>query len=195
MNSSQETKTENESTSHFGRFRRFEEEISELKKNLQKYEEQNQNLTNNIKKLKEQYNNKINEIKELENKYKKEIKILKKHLLIAENKIKELNQINNNYSNNQNLSKKNILKANTIKILNDIECNHSMHKISSSEKDDASFILNKTTNIRKRQGSSLSSASSIDRVEKYLKRKYSTLKSQKTLKTSSIIKLQKKRKT
>ena len=32
MNSSQDTKTENESTNHFGRFLRFEEEISELKK-------------------------------------------------------------------------------------------------------------------------------------------------------------------
>ena len=32
MNSSKDTKTENESTNHFGRFRRFEEEISELKK-------------------------------------------------------------------------------------------------------------------------------------------------------------------
>ena len=67
-----------------------------------------------------------------------------------------------------------------------------MHKISSKEKDDLSFLLNKTTNIRKRQGSSLSAASSIDKIEKYLKRKYSTLKSQKTQKTSSIIKIKKK---
>ena len=31
MNSSQDTKTENESASNYGRFRRFEEEISNLK--------------------------------------------------------------------------------------------------------------------------------------------------------------------
>ena len=199
MNSSQDTKTENESTNHLGRFRRFEEEISDLKTDLQKYEEQNKNLSNNIKKLKEDYNNKINEIKELENKYRKENKSLKKKLLLSENKIKELNQINNNFcNNNKNISKKNILKTNinnnTIKILNDIESNHSMHKVSSKEKEDLSFLLNKTTNIRKRQGSSLSAASSIDRIEKYLKRKYSTLKSQKTQRTASVIKLKKKEK-
>ena len=196
MNSSQDTKTENESTNHFGRFRRFEEEISELKINLQNYEEQNKNLKNNIKKLKELYNNKVNEIKELEIKYKKDNKSLKKQLLLAENKIKQLNEVNSNY-NNKNTQKKNMFKANknnnSIQILNDIETNNSMHKISSSkEKDDLSFLLNKTTNIRKSQGSSLSATSSIDRIEKYLKRKYSTLKSQKSQKTASVLKLKKK---
>ena len=94
-------------------------------------------------------------------------------------------------------SKKNIFKANknnnSIQILNEIECNNSnsMHKKSSKEKDDLSFLLNKTTNIRKSQAS-LSATSSIDRIEKYLKRKYSTLKSQKTQRTSSILKLKKK---
>ena len=196
MNSSQDTKTENESTNHFGRFRRFEEEISELKINLQNYEEQNKNLKNNIKKLKELYNNKVNEIKELEIKYKKDNKLLKRQLLLAENKIKQLNEVNSNY-NNKNTQKKNMFKANknnnSIQILNDIETNNSMHKISSSkEKDDLSFLLNKTTNIRKSQGSSLSATSSIDRIEKYLKRKYSTLKSQKSQKTASVLKLKKK---
>ena len=48
--------------------------------------------------------------------------------------------------------------------------------------------------MRKREGSSLSATSSLDRIEKYLKRKYSTLKSQKTQKTSSVLKLRKKEK-
>ena len=93
------------------------------------------------------------------------------------------------------MQKKNVFKTNksnnSIQILNDIESNHSMHKKSSKEKDDLSFLLNKTTNIRKSQAS-LSATSSIDRIEKYLKRKYSTLKSQKTQRTSSILKLKKK---
>lgn len=197
INSSQDTKTENESTNHFGTFRRFEEEILELRKKLQNYEDQNNNLSNNIKKLKEQYNDKLNEIKDLENKYKKESKLLKKQLLLAENKIKQLNEINSNYYN-KNLKKNNVLKTNksnnSIQILNDIESNHSMHKKSSKEKVDLSFLLNKTTNIRKSQGSSLSATSSIDRIEKYLKRKYSTLKSQKSQRTASILKLKKKEK-
>ena len=41
MNSSQDTKTENESISQVGKFRRFEEEISNLKKKISDYEEQN----------------------------------------------------------------------------------------------------------------------------------------------------------
>ena len=70
MNSSQDTKTENEKC-QLGKFRKFEEEILHLKIKMKKYEEQNKNLSNNIKKLKEENNNKINEIKEIENKYKK----------------------------------------------------------------------------------------------------------------------------
>ena len=203
MNSSQDTKTENEGNANFGRFRRFEEEIFNLKKNIQKYEEQNTNLSNNIKKLREQYNIKLNEIKELENKYKRENKLLKKQLLISENKIKQLNDINNSNLNynvkNFQLKKSDIFKKNknssSMQLLNDIESNHSIHKISGNkEKDDLSFLLNKTTNIRKREGSSLSATSSLDRIEKYLKRKYSTLKSQKTQKTSSVLKLRKKEK-
>ena len=196
MNSSQDTKTENESTTNLGRFRRFEEEISNLKKNLQNYLEQNQNLSNNLKILKEQYTNKVDEIKELENKYKKENKMLKKQLLLSENKIKQLTEINSNYNYKNMQSKKNIFKANksnnSIQIFNDLESNNSMYKISSKEKDDISFLLNKTTSIRKRQGNSLSAASSIDKIEKYLKRKYSTLKSQKTQRTSSKLKLKKR---
>ena len=128
-------------------------------------------------------NNKVKEIKELEIKYKKDNKLLKKQLLLAENKIKQLNEVNSNY-NNKNIKKKNMFKAtknnNSIQILNDIESIHFIHKISSSkEKNDLSFLLNKTTNIRKSQGSSLSATSSIDRIEKYLKRNNSTLQSQK----------------
>lgn len=200
MNSSQDTKTENESVSQYGKFRRFEEEILELKKELQKYKEQNKNLSNNIKKLKEENNNKINEIKDLENKYKKENKVLKKQLLILENKIKQLSELNSHstYNNKNTQQKKNIYKANknnnSMQVLNDVDSNNSMHKVSSKEKDDLSFILNKTTRLRKSQVSSLSATSSIDRIEKYLKRKYSTLKSQKTQRTSSILKLKRKEK-
>ena len=192
INSSQDTRTENDSTAQMGKFRKFEEEISDLKKKLQKYEEQNKNLSNNIKKLKEQYNNKNNEIQELENKYKKENKILKKQIQIAENKIKELIDINNN---TKNIQTKKITKTNKNNIsfqINHVESNNSMHKITSNEKDDLSFLLNKTTSIRKSQASSLSATSSVDKIEKYLKRKFSTLKSQKTQRTSSAIKLKKK---
>ena len=56
---------------------------------------------------------------------------------------------------------------------------------------DLSTLLNKTTTLRKNQ-SSLSATSSIDKIEKYLKRKYSTLKSQKTHKIPQAIKIKKK---
>ncbi len=200
MNSSQDTKTENESASQYGKFRRFEEEILELRKELQNYKEQNKNLSNNIKKLKEENTNKINEIKELENKFKKDNKILKKQLLMAENKIKQLTELtsNTNIENKKTQSKKNLFKTSknntSIQMLNDVESNNSIHKISSKEKEDLSFVLNKTTRLRKNHASSLSATSSIDRIEKYLKRKYSTLKAQKTQRTSSILKLKKKRK-
>ena len=200
MNSSQDTKTENESASQYGKFRRFEEEILELRKELQNYKEQNKNLSNNIKKLKEENNNKINEIKELENKFKKDNKILKKQLLMAENKIKQLTELtsNTNIENKKTQSKKNLFKSSknntSIQMLNDVESNNSIHKISSKEKEDLSFVLNKTTRLRKNHASSLSATSSIDRIEKYLKRKYSTLKAQKTQRTSSILKLKKKEK-
>ena len=49
--SSRDTKTENESVSQIGKFRKFEEEIMELKKELDKFKEQNKNLSNNIKKI------------------------------------------------------------------------------------------------------------------------------------------------
>ena len=200
MNSSQDTKTENESASQYGKFRRFEEEILELRKELQNYKEQNKNLSNNIKKLKEENTNKINEIKELENKFKKDNKILKKQLLMAENKIKQLTELtsNTNIENKKTQSKKNLFKTSknntSIQMLNDVESNNSIHKISSKEKEDLSFVLNKTTRLRKNHASSLSATSSIDRIEKYLKRKYSTLKAQKTQRTSSILKLKKKEK-
>ena len=204
MNSSQDTKTENESVSQYGKFRRFEEEILELRKEVQNYKEQNKNLSNNIKKLKEENTKKINEIKLLENKYKKDNKILKKQLLMAENKIKKLVELASNakIENKKNQSNKNIFKSNknnnknnnSIQILNDIESNNSIHKISSKEKEDLSFVLNKTIRLRKNNATSLSATSSIDRIEKYLKRKYSTLKAQKTQKTCSILKLKKKEK-
>ena len=195
MNSSQDTKTENESISQVGKFRRFEEEISNLKKKISDYEEQNKNLSNNIKKIKEQITNKNNEFEELENKYKKENKMLKKQILIAESKIKQLSEINNNKNAK---SKKHIYKTNkinySIQICNDNDPNHSVNKISSNEKDDLSFLLNKTTTIRKSQASSLSATSSLDKFEKYLKRKFSTLKSNKSQRTSSILKLKKREK-
>ena len=200
MNSSQDTKTENESASQYGKFRRFEEEILELRKELQNYKEQNKNLSNNIKKLKEENTNKINEIKELENKFKKDNKILKKQLLMAENKIKQLTELtsNTNIENKKTQSKKNLFKTSknntSIQMLNDVESNNSIHKISSKEKEDLSFVLNKTTRLRKNHASSLSATSSIDRIEKYLKRKYSTLKSQKTHKVPQSIKIKKKEK-
>ena len=202
MNSSQDTKTENDSMVKYGKFRRFEEEIAELKNQILTYEEQNKNLSNNIKKLKEQYNNKLSEIRESESKYKKEIKVLKKQIVVYENKIKQLNEINNTSSNNNNnkncQSRKNIFKpnksSNSIQILNEVESNRSMHRIPSKGKDELGFLLNRTNNLRKTQGSSLSASSSIDRIEKYLKRKYSTLKYQKSQRTSSMIKLRKKEK-
>ena len=69
-----------------------------------------------------------------------------------------------------------------------------MHRISSNNKKiDLSILLNKTTTLRKNQAS-LSATSSIDKIEKYLKRKYSTLKSQKTHKVPQSIKIKKKEK-
>jgi hypothetical protein len=121
-------------------------------------------------------------------------------LLIAENKIKKLVELatNTNIESKKNQSNKNIFKSNknnnSIQILNDIESNNSIHKISLKEKEDLSFVLNKTTRLRKNNATSLSATSSLDRIEKYLKRKFSTLKAQKTQKTSSILKLKKKEK-
>ena len=191
MNSSQDTKTENEKC-QFGKFRKFEEEILQLKAKIQKYEEQNKNLSNNIKKLKEENNNKI---KEIENKYKKENKSLKKQLLLSENKIKQLTELNSNsiYNNKSNQSKTKIntnKNNNSIQNINGMDTNNSMYKISSKEKDDLSIILNKTTKLKKSQ-SSLSVTSSIDRIEKYLRRKYTTLKAQKSQRISTILKFKK----
>ena len=195
--SSRDSKTDNESVSQVGKFRKFEEEIIGLKKELEKYKEQNKNLSNNIKKLNEQYNKELNEAKDSKNKYKKEIKLLKKQLLISESKLKHITEINTNNINNNNSKnsqpKKNIFKTqsnNSIHVSNDI----SMHRIpSNNKKIDLSILLNKTTTLRKSQAS-LSATSSIDKIEKYLKRKYSTLKSQKTHKVPQSIKIKKKEK-
>ena len=181
--SSHETKTENESISQVGKFRKFEEEIFELKKELDKFKEQNKNLSKNIKKINEQYNKELEEVENIKNKYKKEIKILKKQLLISESKLKHIREINaNNIINNNSKNsqpKKNILKTqsnNSIHVSNDI----SMHRIpSNNKKIDLSVLLNKTTTLRKNQ-SSLSATSSIDKIEKYLKRKFYTLRAKKT---------------
>lgn len=195
--SSRDSKTDNESVSQVGKFRKFEEEIIELKKELEKYKEQNKNLSNNIKKINEQYNKELNEAKDSKNKYKKEIKLLKKQLLISESKLKHITEINTNNINNNNSKnsqpKKNIFKTqsnNSIHVSNDI----SMHRIpSNNKKIDLSILLNKTTTLRKNQAS-LSATSSIDKIEKYLKRKYSTLKSQKTHKVPQSIKIKKRKK-
>ena len=193
--SSHDSKSDNESVSQLGKFRKFEEEIIELKKELDKYKEQNKNLSNNIKKINEQYNKELNEAKDIKNKYKKEIKLLKKQLLISESKLKHITEINtNNITNNNSKNsqpKKNIFKTqsnNSIHVSNDI----SMHRIpSNNKKIDLSVLLNKTTTLRKNQ-SSLSATSSIDKIEKYLKRKFSTLRAQKTHKMPQSIKIKKK---
>ena len=195
--SSHDSKTENESVSQVGKFRKFEEEIIELKKELDKFKEQNKNLSNNIKKINEQYNKELNEAENTKNKYKKEIKVLKKQLLISESKLKHITEINtNNITNNNSKNsqpKKNIFKTqsnNSIHVSNDI----SMHRIpSNNKKIDLSILLNKTTTLRKNQ-SSLSATSSIDKIEKYLKRKFSTLRAQKTHKIPQSIKIKKKEK-
>ena len=195
--SSHDSKTENESVSQVGKFRKFEEEIIELKKELDKFKEQNKNLSNNIKKINEQYNKELNEAENIKNKYKKEIKVLKKQLLISESKLKHITEINtNNITNNNSKNsqpKKNIFKTqsnNSIHVSNDI----SMHRIpSNNKKIDLSILLNKTTTLRKNQ-SSLSATSSIDKIEKYLKRKFSTLRAQKTHKIPQSIKIKKKEK-
>ena len=196
--SSHDSKTENESISQVGKFRKFEEEIIELKKELDKYKEQNKNLSNNIKKINEEYNKEVNEAQAIKNKYKKEIKLLKKQLLISESKLKHITEINtNNITNNNSKNsqpKKNVFKTqsnNSIHVSNDI----SMHHIpSNNKKIDLSVLLNKTTTLRKNQ-SSLSATSSIDKIEKYLKRKFSTLRAQKTHKIPQSIKIKKKEKT
>ena len=135
--SSHDSKTENESVSQVGKFRKFEEEIIELKKELDKFKEQNKNLSNNIKKINEQYNKELNEAENIKNKYKKEIKVLKKQLLISESKLKHITEINtNNITNNNSKNsqpKKNIFKTqsnNSIHVSNDI----SMHRIPSNNK-------------------------------------------------------------
>ena len=195
--SSHDSKTENESVSQVGKFRKFEEEIIQLKKEFDKYKEQNKNLSNNIKKIKEQYNKELEEAKDAKNKYKKEIKMLKKQLLISESKLKHMTEINTNNITNINSKnsqpKKNIFKTqsnNSIHVSNDI----SMHHIpSNNKKIDLSILLNKTTTLRKSQAS-FSATSSIDKIEKYLKRKFSTLRSQKTHKIPQSIKIKKKEK-
>jgi len=198
--SSRDSKTDNESVSQVGKFRKFEEEIIDLKKELDKYKEQNKNLSNNIKKINEQYNKELNEAKNSKNKYKKEIKLLKKQLLISESKLKHITEINTNNINNINNNnsknsqpKKNIFKTqsnNSIHVSNDI----STYRIpSNNKKIDLSVLLNKTTTLRKSQAS-LSATSSIDKIEKYLKRKFSTLKAQKTHKIPQSIKIKKKEK-
>ena len=140
-------------------------------------------MSNNIKKINEQYNKELNEAKDSKNKYKKEIKLLKKQLLISESKLKHITEINTNNINNNNSKnsqpKKNIFKTqsnNSIHVSNDI----STYRIpSNNKKIDLSVLLNKTTTLRKSQAS-LSATSSIDKIEKYLKRKFSTLRAQKT---------------
>ena len=195
INSSQESKTENEDSVAGCKFRKFEEEIDDLKKNLQIFEEKNKNLTNNIKKIKEEYNNKLNEMRENENRLKKELKALKKQLFVSENKVKQLNANYRNMQSQQNFFRPNNNFTNSIKILNDVESNNSIHNyIPSKEKNDLSFLINKTTQKRKTQPSSLSANSSIDKIEKFIKRKFSTLKSQKSQRTASLIKLKKKEK-
>lgn len=199
INSSNDTKTEKESTVEEGKFRRFEEEILELKKKVVNFEEKNKNLSNNIKKLREECDKKDKELEEIENKHKNEIKLLKKQLQIYENRIKQLSEENVNFiTKNKNMTtKKNFFKPNksntSIKILNDIESNNSFHK-KISVQEELSSIYNKTTSIRKSQPNSLSANSSIDKIEKYIKRKFSTLKVQKTQRTSSVLKLRKKEK-
>jgi hypothetical protein len=195
--SSRDSKTDNESISQVGKFRKFEEEIIELKKELDKFKEQNKNLSNNIKKINEQYNKELNEAKDSKNKYKKEIKLLKKQLLISESKLKHITEINTNNINNNNSKnsqpKKNIFKTqsnNSIHVSNDI----STYRIpSNNKKIDLSVLLNKTTTLRKSQAS-LSATSSIDKIEKYLKRKFSTLREQKKQKIPQSIKIKKKEK-
>ena len=195
--SSRDSKTENESVSQIGKFRKFEEEIIELKKELDKFKEQNKNLSNNIKKINEQYNKELNEAKDTKNKYKKEIKMLKNQLMISESKLKHITEIStNNITNNNSKNsqpKKNIFKTqsnNSIHVSNDI----SLHRIpSNNKKIDLGILLNKTTTLRK-NSSSLSATSSIDKIEKYLKRKFSTLRQQKTHKITQSIKIQKKEK-
>ncbi len=197
--SSQDTKTENENANKNCKFRRFEEEILELKNKLQKYEEQNNNLSNNIKKLKDENAVKINEIRELENKYKKENKSLKKKLLVSESKIKQLSELNSysNYNNKNIQLKKTVCtnkSNNSIQNINDLESNNSVYKKSSKEKDDINFALNKTTRFRKNKASTISATSSIDKIGKYLRRKYSTLKAHKSQRISTILKLTKNKK-
>ena len=197
--SSQETKTEAENSNKFCKFRRYEEEILELKTRIKKIEEQNSNLSNNIKTLKDENARKINEIRELETKYKKENKSLKKKLLASESKVKQLSEMNSysNYNIKNIQLKKNLCtnkSNNSIQNVGELESNNSVYKKSSKEKDDLSFGLNKTTRIRKCQASTLSATSSIDRIGKYLRRKYSTLKAQKTQKISTFLKLTKNKK-
>ena len=123
--------------------------------------------------------------------------MLKNQLMISESKLKHITEIstsnitNNNSKNSQ--PKKNIFKTqsnNSIHVSNDI----SLHRIpSNNKKIDLGILLNKTTTLRK-NSSSLSATSSIDKIEKYLKRKFSTLRQQKTHKITQSIKIQKKEK-
>ena len=195
-NSSQESKSETSDKNKACKFRKFEEEITELKKKLKNFEEKNKILTDNIKNLKMEHNKQLNDLKEIGNKQKKEIKELKKQLLDSEKKIKQLNVNNSNYRNmksQQNFFRPNKNLSNSIKILNEIESNNSIHKkVRSKEKNNISFIINKKTKKRKTQPSSLSANSSLDKFEKYIKRKFSTLRSQKSQRVGSFIRLKKK---
>lgn len=157
---------------------KYEEKINRLNKLINVYEEQNFKLNNNIKKLKIQ---KMNEIKDIENKYRKENKSLKKQLAIYESKLKQIND--NKNKANLNTNKKNISSV-------DKESKNKINKklLKKKDKEDLSFLLNKTTTLRK-QTSSLSAPSSIDKIDKYLNRKFSTLRAQRT---SSVLKARKK---
>ena len=100
--------------------------------------------------------------------------MLKNQLMISESKLKHITEIStNNITNNNSKNsqpKKNIFKTqsnNSIHVSNDI----SLHRIpSNNKKIDLGILLNKTTTLRK-NSSSLSATSSIDKIEKYLSSK------------------------
>ena len=129
---------------------------------LKKYEEQNLNLSNCEKKLKNLLIKKEKEYLENENKLKEEITILNKRILNLEEK-------NKKNANSGNISLHNYSNPN---FFNSIKAS-SLTSYREDKNSNIHYVKNSSQSNRKNSSSSFSASASIDKIEKYLKNKYS----------------------
>ena len=181
-------------------------QINDLKNLCKSYEEQTNNLTETTKKLRDRLNEKEKELKEQTEKLKTDIQNLKQKETFYEEKIKELLKVNNVISSYGTTDNKKYTKINNVQNNNyNNFCNNSQNihnynfnnninnnyclkstsyipskkSLMKTEAEDMTLRLNRTQTIRKSKPTTLSATVSIDRIEKYLNQKYSTIKPKK----------------